>query len=238
MARIINPTLAFLVLGFVVGATGRSLPTAMVGEIATPPVPARIPSPPLATPLRTAFSSPTHKMGQVVSLVMAGDVMLGRYVSRIIARRGTAYPFAPVRDMLAVADVAFANLESPLTTAEKVAQGHDLRAGPPAAQALAEAGFDVVSLANNHCSDCGEEGLLETMAALQGDKTLAQLASQYDVHVNQIQTWRNQLKQNMVSLFDSGIDKHKDHDAEVKLLQAKIGQLTMENDFLATVLKP
>jgi len=69
------------------------------------------------------------------------------------------------------------------------------------------------------------------MAALQGDKTLAQLASQYDVHVNQIQTWRNQLKQNMVSLFDSGIDKSKDHDAEVKLLQAKIGQLTM-NGFI------
>ena len=76
------------------------------------------------------------------------------------------------------------------------------------------------------------------MAALREDKTLAQLASQYDVHVNQIQTWRNQLKQNMVSLFDSGIDKRKDHDAEIKLLQAKIGQLTMENDFLATVLKP
>ncbi len=76
------------------------------------------------------------------------------------------------------------------------------------------------------------------MAALQGDKTLAQLASQYDVHVNQIQTWRNQLKQNMVSLFDSGIAKRKDHDAEIKLLQAKLGQLTMENDFLATVLKP
>ena len=76
------------------------------------------------------------------------------------------------------------------------------------------------------------------MAALQEDKTLAQLASQYDVHVNQIQTWRNQLKQNMVSLFESGIDKHKDHEAEIKSLQAKIGQLTMENDFLATVLKP
>ncbi|HFD11058.1 MAG TPA: IS3 family transposase, partial [Crenotrichaceae bacterium] len=40
------------------------------------------------------------------------------------------------------------------------------------------------------------------MAALKGDKTLAQLASDYDVHVNQIQTWRNQLKDNMVSLFD------------------------------------
>jgi transposase-like protein len=76
------------------------------------------------------------------------------------------------------------------------------------------------------------------LAALQGDKTLAQLSSQYDVHVNQIQTWRNQLKNNMVSLFDSGIDKRKDHDKEIKSLQAKIGQLTMENDFLATVLKP
>ena len=73
------------------------------------------------------------------------------------------------------------------------------------------------------------------MAALQGDKTLAELSSQYDVHVNQIQTWRNQLKDNMVSLFDSGIDQRKDHEEQIKSLQAKIGQLTMENDFLATV---
>lgn len=76
------------------------------------------------------------------------------------------------------------------------------------------------------------------LAALQGDKTLAQLSSQYDVHVNQIQTWHKQLKTNMVSLFDSSIDKRQDHDKEIKSLQAKIGQLTMENDFLATVLKP
>ncbi len=75
-------------------------------------------------------------------------------------------------------------------------------------------------------------------AALKGDKTLAQLASDYDVHVNQIQTWRNQLKDNMVSLFDSGVEQQKDHAEAIRLLQAKIGQLTMENDFLATVLKP
>ena len=37
-------------------------------------------------------------------------------------------------------------------------------------------------------------------AALQGDKTLAELSSQYDIHVNQIQTWRNQLKDNIGSL--------------------------------------
>jgi len=76
------------------------------------------------------------------------------------------------------------------------------------------------------------------MAALQGDKTLAELSSQYDIHVNQIQTWRNQLKDNIGSLFDSGIDQRKDHEQQIKSLQATIGQLTMENDFLATVLKP
>lgn len=76
------------------------------------------------------------------------------------------------------------------------------------------------------------------LAALQGDKTLAELSSEYDVHVNQIQSWRNQLKDNMVSLFDSGVDQRKDHEEQIKSLQAKIGQLAMENDFLATVLKP
>ena len=77
-----------------------------------------------------------------------------------------------------------------------------------------------------------------TLAALQGEKTLAELSSEYDVHVNQIQTWRKQLKNNMVSLFDSGIDQRKDNEEQIQLLQAKIGQLTMENDFLAKVLKP
>ena len=75
-------------------------------------------------------------------------------------------------------------------------------------------------------------------AALKDEKTLAQLASEYDVHVNQIQSWRHRLKDNMASLFDSGIDHRKDQEGEVKTLQAKIGQLTMENDFLAKVLGP
>ena len=76
------------------------------------------------------------------------------------------------------------------------------------------------------------------LAALKGDKTLAQLASEHDVHVNQIQTWCAQLKDNVSTIFDSGIEKKKDQDAEVKALQAKIGELTMENDFLAKVLEP
>ena len=75
-------------------------------------------------------------------------------------------------------------------------------------------------------------------AALKGDKTLAELAGEHDVHVNQIQAWRNLLKDNMVELFDNSIDRRKDHEAQVQALQSKIGQLTMENDFLAKALEP
>lgn len=75
-------------------------------------------------------------------------------------------------------------------------------------------------------------------AVLKGEKTLAQLASEYDMHVNQLQTWRNHLKETMASLFDSKLEQRRNQETEVKSLQAKIGQLTMENDFLATVLEP
>ena len=68
-------------------------------------------------------------------------------------------------------------------------------------------------------------------AALKEEKTLAQLSSEFDVHVNQIKTWRNQLKENMASLFDTGQELRKDQQAEMKSLHARIGQLTLENDF-------
>jgi transposase-like protein len=54
--------------------------------------------------------------------------------------------------------------------------------------------------------------------------------------VNQIQSWHKQLKENIGGLFESQAEKRKDHQGEIKELQAKIGQLTMENDFLAKVL--
>ncbi len=61
------------------------------------------------------------------------------------------------------------------------------------------------------------------LTALKGDRTLAQLATEHDVHVNQIQTWSKQLRTNMASLFEDGVDKKRDQDAKVKDLQAKIG---------------
>tara|TARA_B110000503_G_scaffold141977_2_gene237239 strand:+ start:1922 stop:2203 length:282 start_codon:yes stop_codon:yes gene_type:complete len=74
------------------------------------------------------------------------------------------------------------------------------------------------------------------LVALKGDKTLAELADQFDVHPNQINEWRRQLLENADTLFGNQQDKQKMDEAQLKDLHAKIGQLTLENDFLAKVL--
>lgn len=75
------------------------------------------------------------------------------------------------------------------------------------------------------------------MAAIRGDKTLAELAQQYDVHPNQIQDWKKRLTSEAERLFEHG-NAHADNDSEEKVegLHAKIGELTMERDFLAKAL--
>lgn len=71
------------------------------------------------------------------------------------------------------------------------------------------------------------------LAALKEDKTLAQLAEQFDLHANQIVEWKKQLQQNAVSVFES---PKPAEEFDIKPLHAKIGQLTLENDFLETAL--
>ena len=68
------------------------------------------------------------------------------------------------------------------------------------------------------------------LAAVQGDKTVAELAQQYDVHANQITQWKNQLLSRASEAFDGG--GSTEPPVDVKTLHAKIGQLTLENDFL------
>lgn len=101
------------------------------------------------------------------TFAFAGDVMLGRGVARALNGDWDA-AFAPdVQPWLAQADLALANLESPLTTAPQISAGYDLRAPPEAVAALRSAGLDVVSLANNHALDAGEAGRAETIATLR-----------------------------------------------------------------------
>jgi transposase len=71
------------------------------------------------------------------------------------------------------------------------------------------------------------------LAALKGEKTLLELAQQFDVHANQITQWKSQLLEGAAGVF-GGDAKAETAEAavDVKTLHAKIGQLTLENDFL------
>ena len=74
------------------------------------------------------------------------------------------------------------------------------------------------------------------LAALKGDKTLAELSEQYDVHQNQIQDWKKQLLEQAESVFGSSQERKNADAAHLKDLHAKIGELTLENDLLAKAL--
>ncbi|QHD70249.1 IS3 family transposase [Sphingobium yanoikuyae] len=71
------------------------------------------------------------------------------------------------------------------------------------------------------------------LAALKGEKTLAELAQQFDVHANQITTWRAQLLEGAAGVFGGeSAAENAEPTVDVKTLHAKIGELTLANDFL------
>ena len=69
------------------------------------------------------------------------------------------------------------------------------------------------------------------LAAIKGDKTLAELAQQHDIHPNQITDWKKQLLANAADVF-AGKGASDEQAVDLGPLHAKIGQLTLENDFL------
>jgi transposase len=74
------------------------------------------------------------------------------------------------------------------------------------------------------------------VAALKGDKTLAELAEKFDIHANQITQWKTQLLEAATGVFLTPAEKREAVGPSVKDMQAKIGQLALENDFLAGAL--
>jgi len=72
------------------------------------------------------------------------------------------------------------------------------------------------------------------LAGLKGDRTVADLAGRYGVHPNQIHKWRKQLVDAAGTVFASGpTDRDKGQEAVISELYEKIGQLTVERDFLS-----
>ena len=73
------------------------------------------------------------------------------------------------------------------------------------------------------------------LAAVRGDKTLTELAEQFDLHPNQITQWKTQLLDSEASVFGEARPETA-APVDLKALHAKIGELTLENDFLESAL--
>jgi poly-gamma-glutamate synthesis protein (capsule biosynthesis protein) len=101
------------------------------------------------------------------SLMAFGDILLARTPGARIEANGFRYPFTGIRDLVVSADIAFANLESPASWLGTPYPGKPenvtFRADPATLFGLAWAGFDLVSLANNHINDYGPRALAETL---------------------------------------------------------------------------
>jgi hypothetical protein len=108
-----------------------------------------------------------------IRLLFAGDVMLGRKVAPV-ANADPEGLFRDVRLVVRSADLAFANLESPLTRRPHISTNpYRLEADPDLAPLLAAAGFDVLGIANNHAGDAGPESVFDTITAVEAAGLMA-----------------------------------------------------------------
>jgi transposase-like protein len=70
------------------------------------------------------------------------------------------------------------------------------------------------------------------LEAVKNDATIAELSKKYDVHPTQIQVWKNELISRSESLFLKSSQREEGNESRLAELERKIGQLTVENDFL------
>lgn len=127
---------------------------------------------PLNLPVSGGYSGPEPEPS--LTMLAVGDLMLGREVEKLAAAssQGLDYPFAPTSDLTHAADLTFGNLESPLVLPEAAqaidpSEGYLLQASPAYAAHLKQAGFNLLSLANNHAFDYGPAGVASTVKSLR-----------------------------------------------------------------------
>jgi poly-gamma-glutamate synthesis protein (capsule biosynthesis protein) len=106
-----------------------------------------------------------------IRVILVGDIMLDRGVEYMVEKEGSGnfkFPFWKIADYLEKADVLFGNLESPISDkGEKIGSIYSFRTEPEAIDGLTFAGFDVLSVANNHAFDYGWEALEDTLRRLK-----------------------------------------------------------------------
>ena len=80
----------------------------------------------------------------------------------------------------------------------------------------------------------GEQKARIALEALRGERTLQEIAAQYQVHPNQVGAWKRQAVEGLAEVFSKGAERRaRDHESEVRDLHAKIGELIVERDFLS-----
>ncbi|MDE0043776.1 MAG: CapA family protein [Candidatus Poribacteria bacterium] len=133
----------------------------------------------VATPTRAdrsvdaAHASSSSELHPVeTSVLCVGDIMLVGSAKPIIEQHGVDYPFDGMRAIIATADIAIGNLEMPLglTGAPIPEKDFTFIGKPQLARGIANAGFDVLALANNHMGDYGDDALLQTLEVLSANK--------------------------------------------------------------------
>ena len=104
-----------------------------------------------------------------VTLIFVGDIMLSRFIGTLSARKNDwTFPFRRIADTTRPADIAVGNLEGPISArGERAGSEYLFRADPRAVEGLRYAGFDVLSVANNHIWDYGAEAFLDTLEILR-----------------------------------------------------------------------
>ena len=137
------------------------------------PTPTDGSAPATVTPTPTPDAAPSARMPlptpgpRPVTVGFVGDLMFARDVVTLMQEHGAGYPFERVAPLFDGIDVLVGNLEGTFTErGERADKYYTFRAPPDLAYALRDAGFDAVSLANNHALDYGPVGLADTVEVL------------------------------------------------------------------------
>ena len=112
------------------------------------------------------------KEKEAIKVFLVGDVMLDRGVELMVQQYGArdwTFPFAKISDFLRKADILFCNLEGPISNkGQNVGSIYSFRNNPKALEGLRYAGFNIISVANNHIFDYGKEAMEDTFKRLEG----------------------------------------------------------------------
>lgn len=110
----------------------------------------------------------TPRKSEEASLIAVGDISFSRSVEKMTKSRGLDYPLLKIKGYLQGADIVFGNLETPLTPGREISTGEMIfRSNPGTETALKDAGFNLLSLANNHTMNFGTKGLEDTFKYLK-----------------------------------------------------------------------